>query len=39
MAPMSLAGILPHERFRNLEEQRFVCQCGACTSDVVARLD
>jgi len=39
MEPMRLVAVLPHQRFRKLDEQRFACECGAYMSDVVARLD
>jgi hypothetical protein len=30
---------VPHQRFGNLDEKRFLCTCGATFIDVVARLE
>lgn len=36
---MHLVSIEQHERFQNLDTQSFVCECGATTSAVVARIE
>ena len=36
---MHLVSIEQHERFQNLDTQNFVCECGATTSAVVARIE
>jgi hypothetical protein len=37
--PMRFVCLVPHQRFGNLDEKRFLCACGATFIDVVARLD
>ena len=37
--PMRFEGLVPHQRFGNLDERRFLCDCGAKFIDVVARLE
>jgi hypothetical protein len=36
---MRFVCLVPHQRFGNLDEKRFLCACGATFIDVVARLD
>jgi hypothetical protein len=37
--PMRFECVVPHQRFGNLDEMRFLCACGAKFVDVVARLE
>ena len=36
---MRFTSLEPHERFTNIDIRNFVCDCGATTSDAVARLE
>jgi hypothetical protein len=36
---MRFVCIVPHQRFSNLDEWRFTCDCGETFIDVVARSD
>jgi hypothetical protein len=36
---MRLVGCAPHERYTTLDYKTFLCDCGATTRDVVARMD
>jgi hypothetical protein len=36
---MRFTSLEPHERFTNIDTRNFVCDCGATTSDVVARME
>jgi hypothetical protein len=36
---MRFVCIVPHQRFSNLDEWRFACDCGERFIDVVARSD
>src|SRR5882757_8827436 len=39
MLPMRFECVVPHQRFGNLDERRFLCACGAKFIDVVVRLE
>jgi hypothetical protein len=36
---MRFVCVVPHQRFNNLDERRFACDCGETFIDVVARSD